>query len=112
MNIQFSPLVTDAEFVCIKAGNSVVINNEVFDFSRMKEGDTLPMTAIAPGYFDGDVHYIDGHLNLVIKFPIPANYSQAQAFPVPLLNVSDGVVPLPIGLPKPITHEGEDMDNE
>ncbi|CAI8900570.1 hypothetical protein EMIT0215P_30363 [Pseudomonas serboccidentalis] len=33
------------------------------------------------------------------RLPIPANFSQAQAYPVPLFNVPDGVAELPAPLP-------------
>jgi len=82
-------------------GNSLTINGELFDFSQMAEGDTLPREAILSNWFDDGAIVIDGELILTMVLPLPWNYSQEQAFPEPLLNVPDGPVLLP--LPRAVT---------
>ena len=77
----------------------LVVNGESFDFSPVGEGDTLPMSAINSMWFAGDVSRADGELSVTLMLPNPWNYSQEQAFPVPLQNVKDGAVALPKPLP-------------
>lgn len=101
MNINLSPQRRDDTLTVFKVGNVLSINGESFDFSRMVEGDTLPRAAIASAWFAGDVSMVGGELQLTLLLPIPANYSQEQAFPVPLTNVGDGQVVLPAALPEP-----------
>ncbi len=79
----------------MRNGDSLVLNGEVFDFSPLAEGDTLPAAAISSAWFAGQVERLNGELDLTIFLPLPINYSQAQAFPVPLVNVPDGAVALP-----------------
>lgn len=101
MKINLSPQRRDDAFEVIRAGDVLTINGETFDFSQMADGDTLPATAIDSEWFVGDVHKVAGELELTLLMPIPANYSPAQAFPAPLLNVSNGAVVLPQPLPTP-----------
>lgn len=86
-----------------KVGAVLVINGEVFDFSQMEEGATLPRIAIMSKHFNDDVHLINGELVVTLIMPIPTNYSPEQAFPLPLRNVPDGPVmlPQPLWLPEP-----------
>jgi hypothetical protein len=67
----------------------------------MADGDTLPASAISSEWFTGQVDKVAGVLELTLFLPLPANYSPAQAFPEPLLNVPNGPVALP--QPMPIT---------
>lgn len=100
MNILLSPVRMDVDvFKVIKKGNSLSVNGEVYDFSQMNDGDTLPREAIAGDNFLGDVNMDNGVITLTLRLPLPWNYSQAQAFPEPLLNVPDGPVKLPDPLP-------------
>lgn len=101
MKISLSPQRRDDTLTVFKAGNVLSINGESFDFSRMVEGDTLPRAAISSAWFAGDVSMVGGELELTLLLPIPDNYSQEQAFPVPITNVGDGQVVLPAALPVP-----------
>lgn len=101
MNIIFSP-VSDFPFPLdlVKQGDSVTINGEVFDFSPLRNGDTLPMSAITGRWFRSSVERgEDGVIVLTIVLPIPANASLDQRFPADLINVPDGPVLLPQTLP-------------
>lgn len=91
-----------------KIGRSLALNGELFDFSQMIDGDTLPKAAIDSIWFDSDVSMIGGELELTLLMPIPANYSQEQAFPVPLLIVADG----PVALPQPLPAQRTDPEIE
>lgn len=101
MVIYLSPQLRPDTLEVIRAGAALIINGETFDFSAMGDGDTLPRSAIKSEWFAGDVNKIDGELALTLLFPMPRNYSQEQAFPVPLENVPDGPVVLPGPLPEP-----------
>lgn len=97
MNIILSPHrpLTDVEIVAVKDGDAISINYELFDFSNVGEGDTLPGSSAHGGWFLGDISRLNGELTLTLLMPIPINYSQAQAFPAPLLGVKDGVIQFP-----------------
>ncbi|MDR8383962.1 MULTISPECIES: hypothetical protein [Pseudomonas] len=95
MKIILSPQRRDDTLEVIKQGDVLVVNGESFDLSRVGEGDTLPRSAIESIWFAGPVDRINGELTLALLLPLPWNYSQEQAFPVPLENVPDGLVLFP-----------------
>ncbi|RRW68250.1 hypothetical protein EGJ53_00405 [Pseudomonas fluorescens] len=99
MKINLTPQRRDDTLEVIKQGNTLVVNGETFDFSPMADGDTLPATAISSLWFLNNVECIGGELELTLLFPNPWNYSQEQAFPVPLVDVPDGPVVFPAPLP-------------
>ncbi|WP_445572071.1 hypothetical protein [Pseudomonas sp. E102] len=101
MRIILSPQRRDEPFEVVKNGDVLTVNGETFDFSRISEGDTLPRDAILSIWFPGNVDRVNGELTLTLLFPNPWNYSQEQAFPVPLENVPDGPVVFPGPLPEP-----------
>ncbi|WP_054085835.1 MULTISPECIES: hypothetical protein [Pseudomonas syringae group] len=112
MIINLSPVRIDNEEISVeKYGKSLLINGEVFDFGRMLDGESLPTTAIDSKWLAGGeyVDMIDGEIVLTLTLPIPYNYSQEQAFPVPLENVPDGPVSLPKPLPVVAMREGEEQ---
>ncbi|GFZ72182.1 hypothetical protein PSE10C_29240 [Pseudomonas amygdali pv. eriobotryae] len=82
-----------------KLGDQLTLNGETFDFSRMVDGDTLPRGSVKSRWFDGEVDKQGGVLSLTLILPNPANYSQQQAFPVPLTDIPDGFIALPDPLP-------------
>lgn len=100
MNINLSPQRRDETLHVIKSGNTLILNGELFDLSRMVDGDTLPFSAIKSEWFIGDIDMVGDILTLTLILPNPANYSPAQAFPVPLLDVPDGEVLFPEPLPE------------
>lgn len=110
MMIKLSPQRRDDRIEISKLGKSLIINGEVFDFSPMNDGDTLPRSAISSIWFAGDVEMEAGEVTLTILLPLPANYSQEQAFPVDLVDVKDGVVELP--LPLEIVYSEFSIDEE
>lgn len=111
MLIKFSPQRRDDSVVYEKRGECVVVNGEVFDFSRMGNGDTLPVQAITSQWFDGDVDKIEGVLHITLLLPNPANYSPEQAFPTPITVDTDGIIKQPEPLPTVVaTIESEVVD--
>ena len=107
ININLLPFRVDVDaFEVVKSGTSLSVNGEVYDFSQMSDGDTLPRGAIAGDNFPGDVTMEGGVITVTLLMPMPWNYSQEQAFPEPLLNVPDG----PVKLPDPLPPEPETKD--
>ena len=98
MNIILMPQRRDDSLVWVKKGDTLSLNGQVADFSQVGEGDTLPYGAIHSDFFPGEVVRVDGVLTITITMAIPDNYSQEQAFPLPLVDVPDG----PLDLPKPL----------
>ncbi|WP_055128529.1 hypothetical protein [Pseudomonas mediterranea] len=101
MRIILSPQRRDDILEVSKLGDVLTVNGEEFDLSPIGEGDTLPREAINSVWFAGPVDRSDGELVLTLLFPNPWNYSQAQAFPLPLENVPDG----PVEFPGPLNEE-------
>ncbi|WP_207848829.1 MULTISPECIES: hypothetical protein [unclassified Pseudomonas] len=101
MRIELCPLRSDNTLSVIRSGDSLEINGEVFDFSPLADGDTLPATEINSQWFAGQVDRVDGKLALTIFLPLPINFSPEQAYPEPLLDVPDGAVNLPQPLSDP-----------
>ena len=104
MIIKLSPQRRDDVLDLVKAGDVLTINGEAFDFAQVAEGATLPGSAIASPWFTDNVERIGGELVITLWLPNPWNYSPAQAFPVPLVDVPNGVIALPAALPV----EGDD----
>jgi hypothetical protein len=102
MIIKLSPFRSDDELTVVKQGDVLILNGETFDFTPMSDGDTLPLEAITSQWFGDSVSRIGDTLELTLRLPLPANFSQEQAYPVPLLSVPDGVVQLPQPLPPPL----------
>jgi hypothetical protein len=103
MKINLSPMRRDDSLEVSRSGNSLTINGEVFDFSQMADGDTLPASAISSTWLAAQIDNIGGELELTLRLPLPVNYSPQQAFPTPLENVPDGPVAFPAPMPEPST---------
>lgn len=110
MRIKLQPVRQDETLEVIKDGNALIVNGEVFDFSPMSDGDTLPFGAITSTWFPADVEHIGGELVVTLRLPNPWNYSPEQAFPVDLVDVTDGPVAFPLPLPDPEPEIPEDSE--
>jgi len=112
MKINLSPQSRDVGLEVLRAGDVLTINGEAFDFSPVGNGDTLPAAAIDSMWFAGPVERHEGELELTLFLPLPMNFSPAQAFPKPLLNVPDGQILFPAPLPSVITEAavGEELE--
>lgn len=95
MIIKLSPVRHDDVLTVFKNGDALIVNGELLDFTPLPEGATLPATAISNQWVSGEVTREGGELIITLILPIPQNYSQEQAFPVPLSNLRDGVVEFP-----------------
>lgn len=107
MKIFLSPQRRDDTLTLIKSGAILTINGEDFDFSPMHDGDTLPLGAVLSGWFVGPVDKVAGDMHMTLILPLPANYSQEQAFPIPLADIQDGPITLPQPIHDPVLPEPE-----
>lgn len=99
MKIILSPQLRGDTVSYVKTGDSISANGVVFDSSPVREGDVLPRDAIDSEWFPGDVTRASGELQLTLLLPNPWNYSQAQAFPMPIAVSENGPIELPGPLP-------------
>ena len=104
MHIKLSPQRRDDQITVIKSGDTLSVNGEVFDFSAIPEGATLPADAISSEFFSGPVERIDGVLHLTLTLPHGANPVEAVAFPADSVNPPDGEIELPKN-PDPVVEE-------
>ena len=104
MHIKLSPQRRDDQITVIKSGDTLSVNGEVFDFSAIPEGATLPADAISSEFFSGPVERIDGVLHLTLTLPHGANPVEAVAFPADIVNPPDGEIELPKN-PDPVVEE-------
>lgn len=95
MNINLSPQVRSDSLEVLKAADKLTINGEVFDFTPLPDGATLPAAAVACEFIIGDVRREGGDLQLTLLLPIGWDAPESCAFPAPILNPADGRVPLP-----------------
>lgn len=101
---QFVPLIAS------KTGDVLTLNGETFDFSQLREGDTLPAAAIESEWITGTVERIEGVLHLSLRLPQGPSPSQAVAFPEPIHVTEDGPIPLPFDPePEPIPDIVEEL---
>ncbi|MNN65905.1 hypothetical protein D3C81_1814490 [compost metagenome] len=110
MKIKLYPVSREETLALHKSGDTLTVNGQAFDFSRVAEGDTLPATAIASKWFVGVVERVAGDLEMTVILPIQSNYSPEQAFPADLVGIPDGPVFLPQPLPETVNPSEEVAD--
>lgn len=95
MRIFLSPQRRDDTLTVIVSGDVLMLNGEVLDFSQLPDGATLPRGSVSNEWLFGDVHRVDGVIELTLILPIAADASEAACFPEPLNVLVDGLVELP-----------------
>lgn len=102
MKIKLSPVNDDSAPLqaTIKDRNIIVINGEVFDFSPLKNGETLPMSALG-----GDSPFVSnierdkfGVLHFTLRLPHGSNTPRETLFPVAYdmpIDINSGELPVP-----------------
>ncbi|MDX0256570.1 hypothetical protein GOC32_16560 [Sinorhizobium meliloti] len=95
MQIKFSPQRRDDLLTVTKAGDVFTVNGVAFDFSTLPDGATVPAGEVPCEWLVGPVERIAGELHLTLILPHGPNPSQAVAFPAPIVDPSDGIIPLP-----------------
>lgn len=95
MHLTFSPMRRDDRLSLHRAGDTLIVNGERFDFGPLPEGASLPRDAVNCEWLISDVTRKGGKLHLALILPLGA-VSQGEAlFPAPLLVERDGPVTLP-----------------
>lgn len=71
------------------------INGEMFNFSPLADGDTIPAGEVPCEWIAGPVERINGEIHLTLILPHGPNPSQAVAFPEPVHVTQDGPIAIP-----------------
>lgn len=95
MKITLQPQRSDDILTVVKAGDTLSINGEDFDFSVIPDGAALPAEAVDCSYITDKIERIDGELSLTLLLPHGSDASEAARFPEPIFNPVDGPVELP-----------------
>lgn len=99
MKIKLSPVFKDtAPLSAQVAGDVITINGEVYDFTPLKEGETLPSEALPDGVFASSVERIDGDIHLTLVLPHAVTAPEETRFPAAYsvaMDVVSGEVPVP-----------------
>lgn len=95
MNITLSPQRTDETLIVIKNGDSLTINDVIYDFSAIPDGATLPKSAFDCRWIISDVERVNGVINLTLILPHAVNASEQARYPSPIINPADGPLELP-----------------
>lgn len=95
MHLNFSPQRSDETLALEKNGDVLMINGQLFDFSRLAEGEVLPADAVASPWVVGDVLRVSGEIQLNLLLPYGPEASKAARFPQALNIQADGLVELP-----------------
>ena len=96
MKITLSPLRANTPLTASRAGDTLTLNGEAFDFSPLKEGETLPADAIDSPWITGDVTRTDGVLHITLRLPHGADAPEETRFPEPIIDPPDGEIALPM----------------
>lgn len=107
MIINLSPVRMDQQVAVSKTGDALIVNGEVFDFSPMTDGASLPSEAINSNWFVDQVERVNGELVLTLALPHGQNAPETTRFPQPISMAADGPVALPI-YDLPTTSENSD----
>jgi len=78
-----------------RQGDALTINGEVFDFTAIPEGATLPAEAIVSEWLSGDIERINGEIVLTLLIPVTEKSTAKANFPSPLINPANGVLEFP-----------------
>lgn len=96
LKINFSPVYgLDSPEVSVLSSTSLLVEGAVFDFSRIQEGDLLPVGACGSQWFAGPVKVVDGVLEVTLLLPHGDGASNAALFPEPVINPPIGPLELP-----------------
>lgn len=96
VNIKFYPARSDdMELLTVSVkGFVVTMNGEVFDFSPLKDGDSLHPDAVDNLYFTDDITVTGSDLNIGLLMPYRFTEDKFILFPSPV-SVKSGKVAVP-----------------
>lgn len=95
MFILLRPSLGPGTLALARAGDTLTINGDAFDFSVIPDGGFIPAEAVASPLITEPVRRIAGRLHIPVMMPIGYEASEAQRFPAPIDNPADGPIELP-----------------
>jgi hypothetical protein len=95
MIITFHPMRGAAQFSLTRAGDTIVIDGETYDFAALSDGQSLPRSAIDGPWFAGPVERVAGVLHIPLILPHGPNAPHTTRFAPPMTIAGDGPVTLP-----------------
>lgn len=110
MKISLSPQRRDDSLDVSKAGDILTINGEVFDFSPLPDGATIPAGEVPCDWIMGPVERVGGQLQLTLILPHGPSPSAAVAFPSQVIDPPDGVIALPFDAPPALVADAAEED--
>ena len=88
MKIILSPINWNKKLKLEKQNDLLIINNKEYDFSDLKDSETLPNDAIDCDFIVGCVERINNEIEITILYP----YQDSGHFKTPELNIKDGLL--------------------
>ncbi|MEO0752459.1 MAG: hypothetical protein AAFY25_11720 [Pseudomonadota bacterium] len=95
MKITFSPTRCDTLLSVSVIGDTLIVNDEPFDFGPLAEGAILPAEAVASDWFTGPVTRKNGQIEITLVLPHGASAPHQTLFPAPIVTQTNGPVALP-----------------
>lgn len=95
MIVTFTPMRRNDRLALSVAGDVLTLNGEVFDFTALPEGATLPRTAVACDWLVSDITRSGGEIAMSVILPHGAHAPKQTLFPEPITLSVDGPVTLP-----------------
>lgn len=112
MKILFSPQRRDDVLALEKIEDDVLsVNGNLFDFSTLNEGDTIPADEIPCDWIVGSVSRIGGVIHVTVILPHGPNPSRDLAFPQPIFISNNGHIMIPSD-PDPIVNQSGDSEGK
>ncbi|AHD00474.1 hypothetical protein [Leisingera methylohalidivorans] len=109
MQINWNPVRRDEALTVTKQGDALTINGEVFDFTPLPDGATLPRDAVDCDWLASGVERVGGEITLILLLPHGARAPEETRFPQPVAVTEDGPVPVPpYSIPEPQTEPEEE----
>lgn len=88
----------DEQLEASVSADTLTLNGEDFDFSRLQEGGILPMGAVDSAWVASAIERVNGDICLTLRIPHGANAPAETLYPDGFKNpifVNSGQVPIP-----------------
>lgn len=95
MHITLSPQCRDDRLTLERIGDSLIINDEKFDFSPLPNNTVLPRAAVKCDLLVSDIKRLDGTIYLTLILPHGPHAPETTRFPTAIIDPPDGLVQLP-----------------
>ncbi len=95
MKITLVPVRMDCPLEVSLKGESLILNGEAVDLSRVTEAGPLDAAEFGSSWIIGDVRRVAGEIELSLILPHGADAPEGTRFPKPVRRVKDGALALP-----------------